>query len=102
MLIAPRLRADLKEGVEIKLSQMGEVSVPQFKDFYPLVYVGATGETDEMGFPKVWVVSYGGKLPVTQSYDLNPAHSTRCRRCFRPNSRALEILLVFRALPNFW
>ena len=38
-----------------------------------------------------------GKLDAMSvpAFYLNPAHSTRCRRCFRPNLRAFEILLVF-------
>lgn len=69
----PRLRNDLREGMELKLSQMGEVSVPQFGKFLPFAYMGDTGESDDLGFPMVWVISYGGKLPATQSYE----HSSR-------------------------
>ena len=36
-----------------------------------------------------------GRWHGTGTNNLNPAHSTRCRRCFRPNLRAFEILLVF-------
>ena len=69
----PRLRSDLREAMEIKLSQEGENCVPQFKEFYPFAYMGPTGESDDMGFPMVWIVSYGGKLPINQSYE----HSSR-------------------------